>query len=186
MKVAVVYNSLSGNTKKLAEGVFDKIPARYEKAIFKVGEDYDISEYDVVVPAFWIDKSFPNKPMKDFISSLENTKIFFMGTMGFFPDSQHGRDCANNTLSIINESCETIGYFICNGKVDMRLLERISKMKAETVGEKAFKAHMLDERNILKYKILGEHTSDLDVEYASARLNERLLMEEEIAKLEAK
>lgn len=183
MKVAVVYSSLTGNTKKLANGVFDKIPSNFEKAIFNEKDEFDLSEYDVIVPAFWVDKSFPNKSMKNLIQELRNKKIFFMGTMGFFPDSKHGRDCAENTESIIDKSCEILGYFICNGKVDMELLKKISKMKAETVGEKAFKAHMLDEKNILRYKILGEHTTDLDVDYASARLNERLLMEEEIAKL---
>ncbi|MBC2577821.1 flavodoxin family protein [Peptostreptococcus russellii] len=183
MKIAIVYSSLTGNTKKLAEGVFNKIPSNFEKSIFNENDEYDLSEYDIVIPAFWIDRSFPNKSMKNFISKLKNKKIFFMGTMGFFPDSKHGRDCAENTLSIIDESCEVLGYFICNGKVDMNLLKNISKMKAESVGEKAFKAHMLDEKNILRYKILGEHTTDLDVDYASARLNERLLMEDEIAKL---
>ena len=183
MKVAIVYSSLTGNTKKLAEGVFNKIPSNFEKSIFNENDKYDISEYDIVVPAFWIDRAFPNKSMKKFISELKNKKIFFMATMGFFPDSRHGRDCAENTLSIIDKSCEVLGYFICNGKVDLKLLKNISKMKAETVGEKAFKAHMLDEKNILRYKILGEHTTDLDVDYASARLNERLLMEDEIAKL---
>lgn len=105
------------------------------------------------------------------------------GTMGFFPDSEHGENCSKNSVSIVDESCEVIGYFICNGKVDIRLLEGIKHMKAETIGEKAFKAHMLDEKNLVKYRLLGNHVNEDDIAYCSARLNERLLMEVEIAKL---
>ena len=183
MKVAVVYSSLTGNTKKLAEGVFNNIPSEYEKDLFTDKDGASFEGYDVVIPAFWVDRSNANKTMKDVISSLRNVKVFLLGTMGFFPDSKHGDDCIANAMSLIDDSCEVIGYFLCNGKIDIKLLEHINKMKAETMGEKAFKAHMLDERNLLKYRILGEHTNDLDVEYASARVNERLLIESELAKL---
>lgn len=183
MKVAVIYSSLTGNTKKLAEGVFNNIPDDYEKVLYTDKDSYDISDCDVVIPTFWVDRSNANKSMKEVISSLKNKKVFLLGTMGFFPDSQHGIDCINNASRLVDSSCSILGYFLCNGKIDIKLLENVQKMKAESIGEKAFKAHMLDERNLLRYRILGEHTNDLDVEYASARVNERLLIESEIEKL---
>lgn len=183
MKVAVVYGSLSGNTKKLAEGVYNNLPSQFDKALFNEKDDFNLDEFDAVVCGFWVDRSVAHKAMKEIISSLRNKKVFLLGTMGFFPDSDHGVDSMSNTIKLLDESCNLIGYFMCNGKVDMKLLERIAQMKAETIGEKAFKAHMLDEKNIIKYKMLAEHTNDLDVEYASARVNERLLMEDAISKL---
>lgn len=183
MKVAVIYNSLTGNTEKLAKGVFENIPERYEKALFELKEDFNIDDYDTVVAAFWVDRSAPNAGMKEFISELRNKKVFLLGTMGFFPDSYHGRDCIDNSLKLIDDSCEVIGYFVCNGKINLELLKKIGQMKTKNVSEEAFKAHMLDDRNLLRYKILGEHTNDLDVQYASARVNERLLIEEELEKL---
>ena len=183
MKVAVVYGSLTGNTRKLAEGVYNNIPAQFEKALFNEKDDFNLDEFDAVICGFWVDRSNAHKAMKEIISSLRNKKVFLMGTMGFFPDSDHGVDSMSNAISLLDSSCDLIGYFMCNGKVDMRLLERIGQMKAETPGEKAFKAHMLDERNLVKYKMLGEHTNDLDVMYASARVNERLMMEDAISKL---
>lgn len=183
MKVAVIYGSLTGNTKKLAEGVFNKIPSQFDKKLFNEKDDFNLDEFDTVICAFWVDRSNAHKAMKDIISSIRNKNVFLLGTMGFFPDSEHGVDSMNNALSLVDSSCNIIGYFMCNGKVDMNLLKRIGQMKAETVGEKAFKAHMLDEKNLVKYKMLGDHTNDLDVEYASARVNERLLMEDAISKL---
>ncbi|WP_304206188.1 flavodoxin family protein [Peptostreptococcus russellii] len=183
MKIALVYNSLTGNTKKLAEGVFENIPEKYTKNIFEIDDDFDIELYDIVIPTFWVDRSAPNAKMKDFILKLRNTKVFLLATMGFFPDSEHGRDCIENSLKLLDSSCELIGYFICNGKVNTKLLEKMGKMKTNSPSEEAFKAHMLDSKNLIKYRILGEHTNDLDVEYASARVNERLFIEEEISLL---
>lgn len=182
MKVAVVYGSLSGNTERLAKGIFDKIQG-FEKSLFNIKENPNIDDYDVVISGFWIDKSFPHKEMKEFISNLRNKKVFLFGTMGHFPDSEHGENCSRNMVGLIHESCKMIGYFLCNGKIDVRVLEGIKHMKAETVGEKAFKAHMLDEKNLLKYKILGEHVNEDDIAYCSSRVNERLKMEEELEKL---
>ena len=34
MKIAVVYGPLSGNTERVARGVFDRISHEYERAIF--------------------------------------------------------------------------------------------------------------------------------------------------------
>ena len=76
-----------------------------------------------------------------------------------------------------------MGYFICNGKVDMRLLERIAQMKPKNMGEEVFKKHMLDEKNLIKYKMLGEHVNDTDIEYCSARFNERVAMKAAIDSL---
>lgn len=184
MKVAVVYDSITGNTKKLAEGVYNSISSDFEKALFELKNGCDIADYDVVVAAFWVDRSAPNKTMKDFISSLKNKKIFLLGTMGFFPDSEHGRDCIDRALELVDSSSEVIGYFICNGKINLQLLEKIQHMKASNPTEEAFKAHILDEKNLIRYKVLGEHTNDLDVEYASARVNERLLIEDQLSKIE--
>ena len=183
MKIALIYNSLTGNTKKLAEGVFKNIPAKYEKSIFEVDDDFNIDTYDTIIAAFWVDRSAPNQKMKDFLSKLRDKKVFLLGTMGFFPDSSHGRDCIDNSIKLLDSSCEIIGYFICNGKINTKLLEKIGKMKTNNSSEEAFKAHSLDKKNIIRYKILGNHTNDLDVEYASARVNERLLIEEELSLL---
>lgn len=60
MKVAVVYGSLTGNTERLAKGIFEKIEG-FEKDIFNIKENPNVDDYDVVVAGFWIDKSFSSQ-----------------------------------------------------------------------------------------------------------------------------
>lgn len=183
MKIAIVYGSLTGNTERLAKGVFDRIAPEHEKALFNIKDNPDLSGYDVVCFGFWVDKSFPFKAMKELISETRNKEVFLMGTMGYFPDSDHGQACIKNTVGLVDKSCNIMGYFICNGKIDMRLLERIAQMKPKNMGEEVFKKHMLDEKNLIKYKMLGEHVNDTDIEYCSARFNERVAMKAAIDSL---
>lgn len=58
----------------LYQGVFNKIPLNFEKSIFNENDKYDISEYDIVVPVFWLDRELSSKSTKKFISELK--KIF--------------------------------------------------------------------------------------------------------------
>lgn len=182
MKVAVIYSSMTGNTEKLARGIFDKIQG-HEKDLFNLKDKPDISGYDIVACGFWIDRSTANKEMGEFISGIRDKKVFLFGTMGHLPDSDHGEKSMANVVGLVDDSCKIIGYFMACGKINMRVLEGIKHMKAETIGEKAFKAHMLDEKNLIVYKILGDHVNDADIDYCSARLNERIYIEECLAKL---
>src|SRR3712207_7258451 len=81
MKVAVVYSSMTGNTEKLARGIFDRIEG-HEKEIFNLKDKPDISGFDIVACGFWVDKSTANKDMKEFIESIRDSKVFLFGTMG--------------------------------------------------------------------------------------------------------
>nr|WP_314279102.1 flavodoxin family protein [uncultured Peptostreptococcus sp.] len=183
MKIAVVYGSLTGNTERLAKGVFERISNKYEKTLFNINDQPDLKDYDVIAFGFWVDRSFPYKAMKDLISETRNKDIFLMGTMGFFPDSDHGQACIKNSVGLVDKSCNLMGYFICNGKVDMKLLERVGQMKPKNMGEEAFKKHMLDEKNLIKYKMLAEHVNEDDIAYCSARFNERIAMKAAIDSL---
>ena len=129
MKIAVVYGSLTGNTERLARGVFDRISPEYEKALFDIKDKPDLKDYDVIAFGFWVDRSFPYKAMKDLISETRDKDVFLMGTMGYYPDSDHGQACIKNSVSLVDKSCNLMGYFICNGKVDTKLLERMAQIK---------------------------------------------------------
>lgn len=183
MKIAVVYGSLTGNTERLARGVFDRISPEYEKALFDIKDKPDLKDYDVIAFGFWVDRSFPYKDMKDLISETRDKDVFLMGTMGYYPDSDHGQACIKNSVSLVDKSCNLMGYFICNGKVDTKLLERMAQMKPKNIGEEIFKKHMLDEKNLIRYKKLGEHVNETDIEFCSARFNERIAIKAAIDSL---
>lgn len=183
MKIAVVYRSLTGNTERLARGVFDRISPEYEKALFDIKDKPDLKDYDVIAFGFWVDRSFPYKAMKDLISETRDKDVFLMGTMGYYPDSDHGQACIKNSVSLVDKSCNLMGYFICNGKVDTKLLERMAQIKPKNMGEEIFKKHMLDEKNLIRYKKLGEHVNETDIEFCSARFNERIAIKAAIDSL---
>ena len=56
-------------------------------------------------------------------------------------------------------------------------------MKPKNMGEEIFKKHMLDEKNLIRYKMLGDHVNETDIEFCSARFNERIAIKAAIDSL---
>ena len=65
MKVLVAYMSKTGNTKKVAEAIFDEI--KYEKEIKSIDEVNDIEGYDLAFLGFPIHGFGPDKKAKKFL-----------------------------------------------------------------------------------------------------------------------
>ena len=63
MKMAVVYSSKTGNTRKVAEAIHAVMPAGTD--IFHVGEAPSPAGYDFMALGFWVAKGPPDKAMEN-------------------------------------------------------------------------------------------------------------------------
>ena len=71
MKAAVVYSTLTGNTKKVAEAFASGLGPGVE--MFDVSAaPADISGYDLVVIGFWVDRGHPDQKSMDFMKRVED------------------------------------------------------------------------------------------------------------------
>ena len=59
MKVQVIYSSLSGCTKRLAEGIFNGLNAM-DKTIHDLKDGRPELEGDIILLGYWVDKGGPN------------------------------------------------------------------------------------------------------------------------------
>ncbi len=127
MKSAVVYSSLTGNTKMIGEAIFEALPG--EKEIFAVeNAPADTSAYDVVFVGYWVDKGTADSKAKAYLESLKNQKVALFATLGAYPDSDHARESLEKGGALLPEGNEVVGGFICQGKVDPKLVEAMAKM----------------------------------------------------------
>ena len=127
MKILVVYSTLTGNTKKVAEGVFSALPEGSECHDVKQAPAPD--GYDLILPGFWVDKGHADKAMLDYFEKIESKKTAFFFTLGAYPDSEHADEVAADTAKRLAENGnQALGHFRCQGKVDPELLERMKKM----------------------------------------------------------
>ncbi len=125
MKILIAYSSNTGNTKKLATGLYEALKTNYDIDIADIKEKPSTEGFDLVMPAFWVDKGTTDNSSKKFIKTLRNKKIIYLGTLGAKPESEHGQKVRNNIPKLLDSSNELLGIFLANGLVNPKLTARI-------------------------------------------------------------
>ena len=126
MKAAVVYSTLTGNTKKVAEAFCAGLGSGAE--LFDVKDAPDIAVCDLVVMGFWVDRGHPDQKSMDFMKKVTGKKVFSLFTLGAKPRTAHAFKCAYTSASYWGEGCEQIGSWHCQGAIDPRLIEQMRRM----------------------------------------------------------
>ncbi|SJZ77254.1 Flavodoxin [Cetobacterium ceti] len=126
-KTALIYSSLTGNTKKIGDAIFEIIPG--DKSIYSIEEAKELSfeEYDRIIVGFWVDKGHADSRVKKLINRLKNKEIAFFGTLGAEPDSDHGRKVYTKVSELCSKNNNLIGGFLSLGKVSDKLVEMMKK-----------------------------------------------------------
>lgn len=129
MKTLVIYSSLTGNTKKVAEAMAEVMP---ECTVLPVEEaPASVQEYDLVAVGYWVDKGMPDGKTCSWLGGVENARLAFFGTLGAWPDSDHAKECMahGEKLALEPERGNTVlGSWLCQGRIDPRILEVMAKM----------------------------------------------------------
>ena len=126
MKAAVVYSTLTGNTKKVAEAFCAGLGSGTE--LFDVKDAPNMVAYDLVVMGFWVDRGHPDQKSMDFMNKVTGKKVFSLFTLGAKPRTAHAFKCAYTSASYWGEGCEQIGSWHCQGAIDPKLIEQMRKM----------------------------------------------------------
>lgn len=130
MKTLVTYSTLTGNTKKVAEAIFEVIKG--EKEILSIKEVEDTENYDRIIVGYWVDKGDANAEAKKFMEELKDKEVGTFGTLGAFPDSDHAKSCVTKISDALKLNNNTvISEFICQGAIDPKLLEFMKKMGSD-------------------------------------------------------
>lgn len=165
-KVLVTYSSKTGNTKKLAEGIFGGLE-NVEKTILPMAEVSSIEEYDTILAGYWVDKGGPNEEAAAFLKTIENKKIGLFATLAFWPDSEHGYQSILNGEKLVKEKNQVIGKYICQGKIDDKMVEIFEKMPEGN-------PHKPTPEKRKRYKISANHPSAADIAAAAELFRERI------------
>lgn len=165
-KILVTYSSLTGNTKKLAEGIYEAL--NMPKDIMPMKEVKDLDSYDVVLAGYWVDKGGPNEEAKKFLENIEGKKVGIFATLAYWPDTQHGWNSLIRGEELVKDKNTVIGRFICQGKLSDKIIERFKSFPADN-------PHSITEEKLKRYKIAANHPSKVDIAAAAELFTERLL-----------
>lgn len=169
MKLLVTYSSLTGNTEKLARGIYEKIEG-IDKEIMPIKEVRCSEDYDIILVGYWVDKGGPNEHAKSFLSQLKGKKVGVFATLGYWADSDHALNALKKAEDILKENeNELIGRFICQGKLDERIIRQFEKLPKDN-------PHAVTPEKRKRYAISQNHPTLIDILSAAELFNERVSM----------
>ncbi len=123
VKSGVIYSSVTGNTKRVAEAIFEALPE--PKEIFNVKDaPSDLKDFGFVAYGFWVDKGTADSESRKYLKNLKGKQIALFGTLGAYPDSEHANMCKGKVRKLVEaNNNQIIGEFLCQGKVDPKLIK---------------------------------------------------------------
>jgi len=125
-KWAVIYSSVTGNTKLVAEAIARAAGEDgTEVDVFRVQDaPADVSGYDVVVLGYWLRLGAPDPLMLKYMGGVHGTNVVFVQTHGTEPTSEHAVTSFARAGYALGDGCEILGTFGCMGKINPALQER--------------------------------------------------------------
>ncbi len=170
MKTLLTYSSLTGNTRKVADAIYEVLKD-YNIDYFPVDEVKDIERYEIIFVGYWIDKGMPNKEALQLLKKLRNKKVGVFFTLGAHPDSEHARKCVEKSINLLEEgNNQILCVFHCQGKISDKLIEFFKTLPPDH-------PHALTEEKLERYALAAKHPDETDLKRAQEVLKEVFLNE---------
>jgi flavodoxin len=129
MKTLVASVSQTGNTKKIADAIFEEIPG--DKEMKLLSELDNLDGYDVVFFGFPIIAFGPHPDARDFLQkNAAGKQIALFVTHGALEDQEEVADWLEKCRAAA-EGAELVGTFDCQGEVSDQIIEYLLKSDDE-------------------------------------------------------
>lgn len=124
-KTLIIYFSRTGNTKKVAEAMFETLDG--EKALQPMDEGQNIDAYDLVFVGFPVQShSIPYK-VETFLKRIPpNKKIALFSTHGALRGHRLSKE-AIEYAAVLTSKARVLGTFSCRGKISLHAREALNK-----------------------------------------------------------
>ena len=120
-KTLVTYFSRTGNTRKVAEAIFEALDG--DKTIKPIDEAGDLDAFGLIFVGFPVQSHGVPYPVEVFLKSIpEGKKIALFCTHGSVTGSRLARE-AMEYASVLVAKAQLVGTFSCRGKVSIKALE---------------------------------------------------------------
>lgn len=127
MKILVAYMSVTGNTKKVAESIYDAIIE--EKDIKNLKDINRLDGYDLIFIGFPIHDFGPPKQVQSFMEEKAAGKTLAMFVTHAAPESLEDVQLWLATCRQAADQSNVLGIFNCQGEISDEILDVIKKSK---------------------------------------------------------
>jgi len=124
-KILVTYFSQTGNTKKIAETIYETLEGK--KTIKLIEEVDSIDDYHLIFVGFPVHSHSVPYKVESFLRKIpENKKIALFCTHGSLSGGRLSREAIEHAI-VIASRAKVLGTFSCRGKVSLQALEVLKK-----------------------------------------------------------
>ncbi|MCR5671194.1 MAG: flavodoxin family protein [Butyrivibrio sp.] len=132
LKNLVVYSSETGNTKLLAEEIYNSISAKKgSKKLVDVRSWNGTLDAENYFIGFWINRGSCSLEMIDLISSLHGKNVAFFGTCGLGNTRGYYRSLEQNARVWLPDDNFFLGSFFCQGKMPYAVREKYESYRGK-------------------------------------------------------
>lgn len=133
MKYAVIYESLTGNTKMLAEAVRTELGEKDclgFAAVSDLSEDMNakIKDAEVIFLGFWTDKGDCSEKIGEYMETLKGRKVFLFGTAGFGGSETYFSQILSRVSEHLGRENTLAGSYMCQGRMPESVRKRYETM----------------------------------------------------------
>lgn len=161
----VVYSSLTGNTKEVAEAIFEVLPEGSE--IFPVEEAPSVEGYENIAVGYWVDKGTADPKAMTYMKEITHSNVFVFATLGAYPDSDHAAQSLERGAELLGEGCIVTGKFICQGRISQAMVDRMKAMPADH-------PHAPNAERLKRWEIASTHPDQADFAAVQAAVRKAL------------
>lgn len=158
MKIAVIYSSKTGNTKKIAQAIHQALPQ--DTQFHAIEKAPDPSEFDLIFMGYWVDKGTADGKAINYMKTITNQKVATFSTLGAYPDSDHGKTSLVNAVTCFGENCKVVDQYICQGAIDPKFIEWMEKLPKDH-------SHAPDEMRRKRWAEAASHPDQNDLDHAA-------------------
>ena len=126
MKILVSYYSKTGNTKAVAESIYNELK-KDDAEIKQIKEVANPEDYSLIFCGFPVHAHSVPVAVHNFIKKLgKGQKLAFFSTHGSKTDGQMPKEAIHQAIGLAKD-CEVLGTFTCRGQVDQEILDDLEK-----------------------------------------------------------
>lgn len=158
MKNAIIYSSLTGNTKQIGEACFSICDSSWD--LIDINSQFNLNDYEKIAIGCWIDKGTADKKSLELISKIKGKNVSYFVTLGAYPHSDHANESLERIKNELEKGENLIhSSFICQGAVDTKLIDWMKKLPADH-------PHSPNPDRIKRWEIAAQHPNEEDFENA--------------------
>ena len=121
MSLLVAYHTRTGNTKKVAQAIFEALPG--ENQLAPIEEVGPLDDFKVIFIGFPVHSHSIPLPVEEFLKKIpQGKKIALFSTHGSFTGSRLSREAIEYASTLVAQT-RLLGSFSCRGRVSHKAIE---------------------------------------------------------------